>query len=933
MPNEFLARNGLIAQNNSTISGSLNVTAGITGSLLGTASFAATASYLSGYVSPFPYTGSAIISGSLIITGSSTSLFGYTGSLLGTATTASYVLNAVSASYATTAATASYLTTTNNYQMNLLGVGVAPAAPFKGNFYGQVIIQNGINNATGQQSLIFAYPGITNSLTHSIFSGHDASVASYNKLDFYIGKTTGLAAVNVLSLRSSQPVLIGSGTGLGLDVSGSTTISGSLNVSGSITSTSTITAQTLVVQTITSSVLYSSGSNIFGNSLANTQQFTGSVGITGSLTLNNIAVPTSASLASTYLPLAGGTLTGALGGTTATFSGTINSTITNALVLSNNTSTTQYVYTSLANSVGNARYGVDNSSGGGLGTGTSANSAVFGNAGNADVDITTNNISRLKIASTGAATFSSSVQVGSTLGHSLSLGLAAPTTDTLNHIFAGQGVIAGQAAGGETDIGNNWYYYSGWKYRLTNAASNIKLNGDVISFERAASGTANAAITFLESMRITSGGNVGIGTTSPSFQLDVSPGVDSATLRVGSWAIMENVTTTQAMFGRNVAYATSIGAGWRNINTGGATAIRMYDDPGDPSIGFHLHASETAGTSLTSWDSTDVKMTIRNSGKVGIGQNSPNYSLTVNGSIQAGYILLGDTGNGNNSTIEFVTAPNSTSYFTGAGNINYYGTGNLTLCYGGGNVGIGTASPSEKLHLYSASSVEIRMQNSTISSYLRSQSDNFNFYVNGERMRITSAGKVGIATTSPAYTLSVAGTINAGYILLGDNNNNANNTIEYVAGTNSTTYGAGHIQYYSSGYLSLCVGGGYVYVGHVTSLGAYKLQVTGAIYATADITAYSDISVKNNIRPIENALLRVTKSRGVLYDRTDIDIKNNIGFIAQELEEQFPELISTNNDGTKGVKYQNAVAILFEAIKEQQTQIEELKTIINGFTK
>ena len=103
------------------------------------------------------------------------------------------------------------------------------------------------------------------------------------------------------------------------------------------------------------------------------------------------------------------TLTGALNGTSASFSGTINSTITNNLVLSNNSSTTQYVYTSLANSVGNARYGVDNSTGGGLGTGTSPNSAVFGNAGNADVDITTNNISRLKIASTGAATFSSSV--------------------------------------------------------------------------------------------------------------------------------------------------------------------------------------------------------------------------------------------------------------------------------------------------------------------------------------------------------------------------------------------------------------------------------------------------------------------------------------------------------------------------------------------
>ena len=67
---------------------------------------------------------------------------------------------------------------------------------------------------------------------------------------------------------------------------GNTVLSGSLNVSGSITSTSTITAQTLVVQTITSSVLYSSGSNIFGNALSNTQLMTGSVGITGSLAVN-----------------------------------------------------------------------------------------------------------------------------------------------------------------------------------------------------------------------------------------------------------------------------------------------------------------------------------------------------------------------------------------------------------------------------------------------------------------------------------------------------------------------------------------------------------------------------------------------------------------------------------------------------------------------
>ena len=97
----------------------------------------------------------------------------------------------------------------------------------------------------------------------------------------------------------------------------------SLSVSGSITATGILTAQTLVVQTITSSIVYSSGSNIFGNQLTDVQQMTGSLRVTGSLSLNNIAIPTSASLASTYLPLAGGTLTGALSATSATFNGAV----------------------------------------------------------------------------------------------------------------------------------------------------------------------------------------------------------------------------------------------------------------------------------------------------------------------------------------------------------------------------------------------------------------------------------------------------------------------------------------------------------------------------------------------------------------------------------------------------------------------------------
>ena len=87
------------------VTGSLNVSGSVTahsftGSLQGTASYALTASYLAGYVSPFPFTGSAIITGSLIITGSTVSTEGFTGSLYGTSSWAS---NATSASFAQTA--------------------------------------------------------------------------------------------------------------------------------------------------------------------------------------------------------------------------------------------------------------------------------------------------------------------------------------------------------------------------------------------------------------------------------------------------------------------------------------------------------------------------------------------------------------------------------------------------------------------------------------------------------------------------------------------------------------------------------------------------------------------------------------------------------------------------------------------------------------
>jgi len=122
-------------------------------------------------------------------------------------------------------------------------------------------------------------------------------------------------------------------------------------------------------------------------------------------------------------------------------------------------------------------------------------------------------------------------------------------------------------------------------------------------------------------------------------------------------------------------------------------------------------------------------------------------------------------------------------------------------------------------------------------------------------------------------------------------------------------------------------------IGSATTDYGYKLYVDGTIYATGNVIAYSDESVKTNVREIENPLARVLNTRGVIYDRIDNEDKDNIGFIAQELEKEFPELVSTGNNGKKGVMYQNMVAVLIEAMKEQNKEIQKLKMLIDGASR
>jgi hypothetical protein len=326
----------------------------------------------------------------------------------------------------------------------------------------------------------------------------------------------------------------------------------------------TLTATTLVVQTITSSVVYSSGSNVFGNSLSNTQVMTGSVGITGSLTLNNIAIPTSASLASTYLPLTGGTLTGAL---TVSYA--------NPTILLNGTAGSQDIL----------QFGIAGTPTFSTGYRAAVTSYVI--ASGSDLNTTP----LLTIASTGAASFSSSV---GTLALNMNNMSALGSVGGGNIFMPSTSAIAFRSADGSVGYGT------------------IKAN------------TSGAIL-------LNSGGegNVGIGTTDPINKLYVS--VPSSNSLIWGQTIQNPNNSGNALTGVGLKLKLSsevVGAG-ENFKWGGIAAVSDIGSTYSDNISIALYSrSSTLGNRET--------FRVTGAGNVGIGTTSPGQKLDVNGCIRNG---------------------------------------------------------------------------------------------------------------------------------------------------------------------------------------------------------------------------------------------------------------------------------------------------------
>ena len=262
-----------------------------------------------------------------------------------------------------------------------------------------------------------------------------------------------------------------------------------------------------------------------------------------------------------------------------------------------------------------------------------------------------------------------------------------------------------------------------------------------------------------------------------------------------------------------------------------------------------------------------------------------------------------------------------------------------------GNVGIGTSSPSVKLHVANAAAGTAAIFTNTNDSDLFI---NFNTSIttlmntanavlafgtnNTERMRITSGGNVGIGTSNPTNKLDVNGTSNfdGGTMYMG----NIDISWGYSGkGILLSKSGAGPRKaLYSDS-------NGYLYLGYAESTGwerVYAQATSGGVYLTNGATSWtsnSDERLKNIKSNIENAVDKLSTLRTVKYSwKSDELNREYLGLIAQDVQAVLPEIVDVDkNDeiGTLGVRYTEMIPVLVKAIQEMSAQIEELKSKLN----
>ena len=298
---------------------------------------------------------------------------------------------------------------------------------------------------------------------------------------------------------------------------------------------------------------------------------------------------------------------------------------------------------------------------------------------------------------------------------------------------------------------------------------------------------------------ILANGNVGIGTTSPSADLQVLSTKDGMTNGLDTNQLKLNYGASVVGAGSSVAFGVS-----SNLNFTGAKIV--HERTASNSVGDLTFWTRQTGGSSTDYDLTTEKMRITSAGNVGIGTTLPTTALTIRKAIsseaygsQASMIEFKSYYPGYDtetvksaiySGVSEVTTLQTTRGFMSFWTADFVTGGGQSLTEKmrietDGNVGIGTTSPDAKLHINSSDATVVqRIQgatNSALEFYNSSTktgailvnstqfliaADNSN-YLNintggSERMRIDSSGNVGIGTTSPNQPLEISKSVSGG---------------------------------------------------------------------------------------------------------------------------------------------------------------------------
>ena len=415
-----------------------------------------------------------------------------------------------------------------------------------------------------------------------------------------------------------------------------------------------------------------------------------------------------------------------------------------------------------------------------------------------------------------------------------------------------------------------------------------------------------------------SGGNVGIGTSSPTQDLTIFE--DSGDCNV---LISSANGASQVFFGDD-----------EDDNIG----IIRYDH-GSNFMRFTVNTQEafTITTAGHLQMANDNEIYLQNGGEsiAFMGVSDANYRKALYANNEDHYltnrhtsgdlILMSNNGSAGGETERL-------RFVAGSGTQNAY--------FSNVNVGIGTTSPGNKFTINSTSTNQASIQ-----------------YDSATRLQISVVGS-GVSTfltdnnASCSFTngVLIGGASASGH----DFNFEVLNDHAYVKGPDGWNgNGDKAIVALGSSVSNESFGCGYVY-GTGLVLSTYKLSggghfgsstqnsliiadTTGEASFINDVVAFasSDKRLKENIKPLDNALHKINKINGVEFDWIDGKDKHgnsvhsntghDVGVIAQEIEEVLPEVVTTRDNGYKAVKYEKIVPLLIQAIKEQQKQIEELR--------